>query len=71
MEKMDRDGGNKTQRVYRCGSNYALSKLIVHNGLKNLWRRGNSDSSEFTHYNRSSGTRSRIDRYKNYQQCQD
>ena len=22
MFKMDRDGGNKTQRLYRCGSNY-------------------------------------------------
>ena len=33
MNKIDRDGGNKTQRIYKCGSNYALSKLIVDNGL--------------------------------------
>ena len=58
---MDRDCGNKTQRLYRCGSNYALTKLIVDNGLKNLWRRQNKDSSEFTRYDRLSGTRSRID----------
>ena len=31
MDKMDRYGGNKTQRLYRCCSNYAL---IVDNGLK-------------------------------------
>ena len=39
-----------------------LSKLIVDNGLEDLWRRENPDSSEFTRYNRSSGTRSTIDR---------
>ena len=61
-DKMDTDGGNKTQRLYRCCSNYALSKLIVDNGLEDLWRRENPDSSEFTRYDRSSGTRSRIDR---------
>ena len=33
MNKIDRDGGNKTQRIYKCGSNYALSKLFVDNGL--------------------------------------
>ena len=33
MNKMDRDCGNKTQRIYKCGSNCALSKLIVDNGL--------------------------------------
>ena len=38
------------------------SKLIVNNGLEDLWRRKNRDSSEFTCYDRSSGTRSRIDR---------
>ena len=32
------------------------------NGLVGLWRRENLDSSEFTGYDRSSGTRSRIDR---------
>ena len=31
MDKMDRYGGNKTQRLYRCCSNYAL---IVDNGLR-------------------------------------
>ena len=29
IDKMDKGGGNKTQRLYRCGCNYALSKLIV------------------------------------------
>ena len=58
---MDRYSGNKTQRLYRCRSNYALSKLIVNNELKDLWRRENLDS--WVHrYHRSSGTRSRIDR---------
>ena len=53
MDKIDRDGENKTQRLYRCCSNYALSKLIVDNGLEDLWRRENPDSSEFTYYDRS------------------
>ena len=44
MDKMDRDGGNKTQRLYRFCSNYAESKLIVDNGLKDLWRSENPDS---------------------------
>ena len=60
MDKMNEDGGNKKQR--RCRSNYALSKLIVDNGLKDLWRRENLGSSEFTHYDTFSGTRYRIDR---------
>ena len=60
MDKMERDGRNKT--LYRCHFNYALSKLIVDNGLKDLWGKENSGSSEFTRYDRSSGTRSRIDR---------
>ena len=34
MDKIDRDGENKTQRLYRCCSNYTLSKLIVDNGLE-------------------------------------
>ena len=38
MDKMDRDGGNKTQKLYRCRSNNALSKLIMNNGLEDLWR---------------------------------
>ena len=45
MDKMDSDGGSKTQRIYRCRSNYALSKLIMDNGLEDLWRRENPDSS--------------------------
>ena len=48
MDKMDRDGENKTQRLYRCCSSYALSKLIKDNELEDLWRRENPDSSEFT-----------------------
>ena len=31
MDKMDKYGGNKTQRLYRCCSKYAL---IVNNGLR-------------------------------------
>ena len=27
MDKIDRDDENKTQRLFRCCSNYALSKL--------------------------------------------
>ena len=60
MDKMERDGRNKT--LYKCHFNYALSKLIVDNGLEDLWRRENPDSSEFTRYNRFSSTRSTIDR---------
>ena len=44
MDKMYRDGGNKKQRNYRCCSNNALSKLVVDNELKDLWRRENLDS---------------------------
>ena len=36
MDKIDKDSENKTQRLYRCSSNYALSKLIVDNGLEDL-----------------------------------
>ena len=53
MDKIDRDGENKTKRLYRCCSNYAMSKLIVDNGLEDLWRRENSDSSHFTRYDKS------------------
>ena len=60
MKKIDRDDGNKTQTLYRCHFNFTLPKLIVDNGLEDLWRRENSDNTEFTRYNRSSGTRSRI-----------
>ena len=43
MDKMDSDGRNKTQRLCRCGSDYALSKLIVDNQLDDLWRRDTPD----------------------------
>ena len=56
---MEIDGRNKILYIYRF--NYFLSKLIVDNGLEDLWRKENPDSSDFTRYNRSSGTRSRID----------
>ena len=39
-----------------------MSKLIVDNGLENLWRRGDQDSTGLNRYDRSSGTRSRRDR---------
>ena len=61
-DKMDRDGGNKVQRLYKCGSNYTLSKLIVDKSFEDLWRKENPYFSEFTYYNRFSVTRSRIDR---------
>ena len=38
MNKIDRDGENKTRRLYRCCSSYALYKFIVDNGLEDLWR---------------------------------
>ena len=53
MEKIDRDGENKTQRLYRCCSNYILSKIVVDNGLEDLWRRENLDSPELISYDRS------------------
>ena len=59
---MDSGGGNRTQRLYKCDSNYALPKIILDNGLEDLWRRENPDFSEFTHYDRSSDSRSRIGR---------
>ena len=52
MDKMDRDGENKTQRLHWCCSNYALSKLIMNNGLEDLWRSENPDSPEFTRFDR-------------------
>ena len=52
-DKIDRDGENKTQRLYRYCSSYALSKLIVNNEVEDQWRRENPDSPEFTCYNRS------------------
>ena len=53
MDTIDKDGENKTQRLYRCCSNYVLSKLIVDNGIEDLWRRENPDSPELICYDRS------------------
>ena len=53
MDKISRDGGNKTQRIYRFRSSYAVLKLIVDNGLEDLWRREKLYSCEITHYYRS------------------
>ena len=53
IDKIDSEGENKPERLYRCSSNYALSKLIVDNGLEDLWRRENPDSPEFICYDRS------------------
>ena len=39
MDKIGRDDENKTQILYRCCSNYVVSKIIVDNGLEDLWRR--------------------------------
>ena len=36
MDKMDRDGGNKTQIIYRCLSNDDLPKRNVNNMLEDL-----------------------------------
>ena len=60
MDKMERNSRNKT--LYKYHFNYGLSKLIVDNGLEGLGRRENPNSSEFTCYNRSSGTISAIGR---------
>ena len=55
MDKMDRDGENKTKRFFWCSSSYVLPKLIVDNGLEDLWRRENPGSPEFNRYDRSFG----------------
>ena len=34
MDKMVRDGENRTKRLYWCSSSYALSKLIVDKSLR-------------------------------------
>ena len=34
MDKIGRNSGNKTQRLYRCGCKYALSKPIVDQGSR-------------------------------------
>ena len=53
MDKIDRDGENKTQRIYRCCFNYALYKIIVDNGIEDLWRRESPDYPEFICYDRT------------------
>ena len=55
MGRLDRDGEKKIQRLYMCYSNYGLSKLMVDNGLEDIWRRKNPDSPEFICYNRFFG----------------
>ena len=55
MDKMDRYGWNKAQRLDGCCSINALPKLIVDNALEDLWRRENPGSPEFTSYDRSFG----------------
>ena len=62
LDKMDRDEGNKTKKCYRCHSNFALPKLIMENGLENLWRRESPDVFQFTRYDGSLGTTAKIDR---------
>ena len=52
MNKIDWDGENKSQRLYRCCFSNALSKLVVDNRLEDLWRRKNPDSPELTCYDR-------------------
>ena len=53
VDKVNKDGENKTQRLYRCCSNYPLSNLIVDNGLEDIWRSENPDSPELTCNNRA------------------
>ena len=47
MDKIDRDGENKTQRLYRCCSNCALWKLIVDHRLEvyGEWRTQSSPAT--------------------------
>ena len=60
INKMEKDDGNKIQRLHGCGSIYFLSKLIVDKRLEDLYRRKNLDSLDFTNSDRSSGTRCKI-----------
>ena len=53
IDKIDRDGEDKTHRIYSCCFYYALSRLIVDNGVEDLWRRENLDSPDFICYDRS------------------
>lgn len=45
VDKIDRNGGNKTHRLCRCHSDYAMSKLVVGNGFEDLLRKENPKSS--------------------------
>ena len=47
LYKFNRDGEDKSQILYRCCPNYALSIFNVDNGLEDLWRRKNPESHEF------------------------
>ena len=62
LAKMDTPVGNKTQKLHRCYSTFSPEKFVENNRLDNLQGKENSVSSEFTHYDRFSCTRSRIDR---------
>ena len=55
MDKMDRDGENKTNRHFSCCFSYALSKIIVDIGLEYPWRWENPDSPELSRNDRSFG----------------
>ena len=55
MDKIDRHDKNETKQLFWCCSSYALSKLIMDNGLEDPCRRESSDSPEFTRYDRSFG----------------
>ena len=55
MDKMDRDGGNKSQRLYICSSNCPLSKLIVNSEFEDLWRRDNPDTSYLSIFSPNAG----------------
>ena len=48
MDKINRNGENKTQRLYGCCSGYSLSKQKVDNLLEDLLGKANSNSHEFT-----------------------
>ena len=43
MDKLDKAVRNKIHRLYRCGTNNALSRLILDIRVEDLWRRENPD----------------------------
>ena len=55
MDNMESDSEKKTKRFFWCCSSYALSKLIVDKGLKDLWRKENPNFSESIRYDRPFG----------------